>query len=309
MDLVSIPKAELHCHLDGSLSLTTLRQLLDRPELSLADVQAPNRCRDLAEYLQKFDLPLSGLQTRSQLEQAAHDLLLDMARENVTYAEIRFAPMLHINAGLCCEEVIESVLCGLQSAQKENKAIEGQLIICAMRHHSPEQNQKALDAALAFRGRGVCALDLAGDEAAFPMVLFKDLFRAAHREALPFTIHAGECGSPSNIREAVSLGARRIGHGIALYKDPSLLHELAERGIGIEMCPTSNLQTRAVTDWTQYPLPVFLEAGIPVSVHTDNRTVSGTTLTHELQLVYDTWQDEGMVRRLIQNAFETAFRS
>ena len=315
MDLKTVPKAELHCHLDGSLRLSTLQQLLHRPNLTQAEIQAPLRCHNLAEYLKKFDLPLAALQTEKHLEIAAHDLLVDMGREMITYAEIRFAPMLHMNAGLTCEQVIESVLCGLRQAEKELAAaknphpIKAQLIICAMRHHSFQQNLKALRAALSFRGCGVCAMDLAGDEAAYPMDQFQDLFQAVRKEGLPFTIHAGECGSAANIREAVSLGARRIGHGIALQKDPTLMKELAEKGIGIEMCPTSNLQTGAVKVWTSYPLPLYMQAGLPVSVHTDNRSVSGTTLTAELQKVYTAWPDETMLQRLIQNAFDTAFLS
>lgn len=315
MDLKTVSKAELHCHLDGSLRLSTLQQLLHRPNLTQADIEAPLRCHNLAEYLEKFDLPLTALQTEKQLETAAHDLLIDMSREMITYAEIRFAPMLHTGAGLTCEQVIESVLCGLRQAEKELAAaedphpIQAQLIICAMRHHSFQLNLKALRAALAFHGCGVCAMDLAGDEAAYPMDQFQDLFQAVRKEGLPFTIHAGECGSAANIREAVSLGARRIGHGIALQKDPALLKELAEKGIGIEMCPTSNLQTGAVQNWSSYPLPLFMQAGAMVSIHTDNRTVSGTTLTAELQKVYTTWPDEAMLQRLIQNAFDTAFLS
>ena len=154
MDLKTVPKAELHCHLDGSLRLSTLQQLLHRPNLTQAEIQAPLRCHNLAEYLKKFDLPLAALQTEKHLEIAAHDLLVDMGREMITYAEIRFAPMLHMNAGLTCEQVIESVLCGLRQAEKELAAaknphpIKAQLIICAMRHHSFQQNLKALRAAL-----------------------------------------------------------------------------------------------------------------------------------------------------------------
>lgn len=314
MNIMTLPKAELHCHLDGSLSLFTLQKLLNRPDLTTADVQAPARCRDLAQYLEKFDLPLQGLQTAGALQTAAHDLLLDMHRENVVYAEIRFAPLLHTQQGLSPEDVIENLLTGIRQAEKETVgSIRAHLIVCAMCHHTPEENMRALRAALGYRSNanqntpGVCAFDLAGNEALHPMSYFRDLFAAVRAESLPFTIHAGECGSPLNVKEAAAFGARRVGHGIALMKDDALMKELARTGLGIEMCPTSNLQTAAVAHWEDYPLRRFEQAGLGVSVNTDNRTVSGTTLTRELQLIYDTYSDEALIRRLIENAFRTAF--
>ncbi len=314
MDIHSIPKAELHCHLDGSLSLPTLQKLLSRTDLTIDDVQAPARCRDLAQYLEKFDLPLQGLQTAENLQIAAHDLVLDMHSENVVYAEIRFAPLLHTQQGLSPEAVIENLLLGIRQAEKETAgAIKAHLIVCSMQHHSPEENMRALRAALAYRssadqhGPGVCALDLAGNEALHPIRHFSDLFAAARRENLPFTIHAGECGSPQNVKEAAELGARRVGHGIALMKDDALLKELARTGIGVEMCPTSNLQTAAIARFEDYPLRRFEQSGLGVSVNTDNRTVSGTTLTQQLQLIYDAYQDEELIKRLIENSFATAF--
>ena len=314
MDIHSIPKAELHCHLDGSLSLPTLQKLLNRTDLTEADVQAPARCRDLAQYLEKFDLPLQGLQTAENLQTAVHDLVLDMHSENVVYAEIRFAPLLHTQQGLTPEAVIENLLTGIRQAENQTDgSIRAHLIVCAMRHHSPEQNMRALRAALGNRSSvsqntpGVCAFDLAGDEAAYPAHQFADLFAAARAEGLPFTIHAGECGSCQNVIDSVAFGAARLGHGIALMQDAALIKELAQKGIGIEMCPTSNLQTGAIARWTDYPLRAFADAGIAVSVNTDNRTVSCTTLTRELQLIYDTYQDEALIHTLIDNAFNTAF--
>ncbi len=314
MDIFTLPKAELHCHLDGSLSLSTLQKLLGRTDLTIDDVQAPVRCRDLAQYLEKFDLPLQGLQTAENLQIAAHDLVLDMHSENVVYAEIRFAPLLHTQQGLSPEAVIENLLIGIRQAEKETAgAIKAHLIVCAMQHHSPEDNMRALRAALAYRssagqpGAGVCALDLAGNEALHPIRHFSDLFAAARRENLPFTIHAGECGSPQNVKEAADLGARRVGHGIALMKDEALLRELARTGLGVEMCPTSNLQTAAIARFEDYPLRRFEQSGLRVSVNTDNRTVSGTTLTQQLQLIYDAYQDEELIKRLIENSFATAF--
>ena len=314
MDIFTLPKAELHCHLDGSLPLATLQKLLARTDLIQSDVQAPARCRDLAQYLEKFDLPLQGLQTAENLQTAAHDVVLSLHAENVVYAEIRFAPLLHTLQGLSPEAVIENLLIGLRQAEKETAGTtKAHLIVCAMQHHSPEDNMRALRAALAFQssasrpGPGVCALDLAGNEVLHPIRDFSDLFQAAKAEGLPFTIHAGECGSPLNVKEAHELGARRVGHGIALIKDEVLMKELARTGLGVEMCPTSNLQTAAIGRFEDYPLRRFEQEGLKVSVNTDNRTVSGTTLTQELQFLLASYQDEDLIRRLIHNAFETAF--
>ncbi len=306
-NLRDLSKAELHCHLDGSLPLPTLRALLGRADLTPDQVEAPPRCKDLAQYLEKFDWPLQALQTEAHLSRGAHDLLYAMAGDGVQYAEVRFAPLLHTTQGLRCEEVVESVLAGIRSAQSEGCATKAQLILCAMRHHTPQQNEVVLQTALTFRGSGVCAIDLAGDEAAYPLYAHAALFRAAHKENLPFTIHAGECGSVDNVRCAVELGAARLGHGIALMQDAALMKEVARRGIGVEMCPTSNLQTAAISDWASYPLMQFLRAGIKVCVNTDNRTVSATTLTQELELVQRTWTQEHVIEILTQNAFDLAF--
>lgn len=175
-----------------------------------------------------------------------------------------------------------------------------------MRHHSRVQNEAALDGAFAFFGKGVCALDLAGDEAAFPTKNFRWLFEKAREAGLPFTIHSGECGSVENVREALRLGAARIGHGIALARDEELMRQYKERHIGIELCPTSNLQTKAACAQT-YPLKAFLNFGLCVSVNTDNRTVSKTSMTGELETVYRWYQDEQMILRLLKNAVEMSF--
>lgn len=153
-----------------------------------------------------------------------------------------------------------------------------------------------------FVGKGVCALDLAGDESAFPTRQFRELFAKAKEWGIPFTIHSGECGSVENVREALELGAKRLGHGIALEKSAELRKMCQEKQIGIEMCPTSNLQTKAVKDLKQYPLQQFLDEGLLVSIHTDNRTVSGTTLQKE-----QSYFGEEVIRQCTLNAIETAF--
>lgn len=308
-------RIELHCHLDGSLNVDFVDAMLRKQGINIERKELEEKlkvkpdCTSLTEYLEKFDLPLQCIQTKEALEQAAYELVMDAAKDDVAYIEVRFAPMLSTEKGLTCTEVIDSVVHGLKKGERESGTY-AYAIVCAMRHHSLEQNLDMLKAAKPFVGKGVCALDLAGDESAFPTRLFRELFIQAKEWQIPFTIHSGECGSVDNIREAIELGARRLGHGIALEKSPELRLLCKEKGIGIEMCPTSNLQTKAVEGLDSYPLKQFLEEGLLVSVHTDNRTVSGTTMEQEEKLVKERLQiSEEMWLQCTRNAIQTAFAS
>ncbi len=308
-------RVELHCYLDGSLNINFVDRMLRRQGIIIERNELEEKlkvrpdCTSLTEYLEKFALPLQCLQTKEGLEQAAYELVMDAAKDNVAYIEVRFAPMLSTNKGLTCKEVIESVVRGLKRGEREFGTYAS-AIVCAMRHHSLEQNMEMLKAAKAFVGKGVCAIDLAGDESAFPTSLFRELFIQAKEWEIPFTIHSGECGSVDNIREAIELGAKRLGHGIALEKSPELRQLCKEKGIGIEMCPTSNLQTKAVENLDSYPLRQFLEEGLLVSVHTDNRTVSGTTMEQEEKMAKEHLQiSDEMWLQCTGNAIRTAFAS
>lgn len=300
-------KVELHCHLDGSLNIDFVDEMLrkqgivyEREELR-RKLEVSPKCTSLTEYLEKFDLPLLCLQTKEGLTRAAYELVRDVAKEHVKYLEVRFAPMLSTNGGLSCKEVIASVVDGLKKGEKEY-GVYASAIVCAMRHHSLERNLEMLKSARPFVGKGVCALDLAGDESAFPTEQFRQLFAQATAWEIPFTIHSGETGNVDNVREAIALGAKRLGHGIALYKSPELRRLCKEKRIGIEMCPTSNLQTKAVDGMENYPLEMFLNEGLLVSLHTDNRTVSGTTLQRE-----QAYFDDSVIEICTRNAIETAF--
>ncbi|MBQ2921696.1 MAG: adenosine deaminase [Tyzzerella sp.] len=308
-------RIELHCHLDGSLNIDFVQSHLASQGINIIRKELEEKlkvkpdCTSLTEYLEKFDLPLQCIQTKEALEQAAYELVMDAAKDDVAYIEVRFAPMLSTEKGLTCAEVIDSVVRGLKKGERESETY-AYAIVCAMRHHSLEQNLEMLKAAKPFVGKGVCALDLAGDESAFPTRLFRELFIQAKEWKIPFTIHSGKCGSVDNIREAIALGAKRLGHGIALEKSPELRRMCQEKGIGIEMCPTSNLQTKAVESLENYPLKQFLKEGLLVSVHTDNRTVSGTTMEQEEKLVKERLQiSEEMWLQCTRNAIQTAFAS
>ncbi len=175
---------------------------------------------------------------------------------------------------------------GLKEAEKEADILTS-IIVCTMRGLDMETNLSMLKEAREFLGAGVCGCDLAADEKTYPTADYKELFSYAKKNGMPATIHSGECGSTENIRAAISLGAKRIGHGIAMAGDRELMELCAREKIGVELCPTSNLQTKAVTDFSTYPFVEFLRAGIPLSINTDNRTVSDTTLTDEFMRLAD----------------------
>lgn len=306
MNKIKLPKIELHCHLDGSLSREFVEKRLGRAvkpeELSVSD-----DCTSLAEYLEKFDLPLKCIMDEEGLEGAGYDVLRSMSRENVTYAEIRFAPLSSESEHLKCDKIIEAVLRGLERGKKDF-GVDFGLITCAMRHHSEEENLRMIRTAREYLGNGVCAADLAGAEAVYPMSEFMNLFRETKKLGMPFTLHAGECGNAQNIADAIEAGATRIGHGIAMRGNRELMKMVADRGIGVEMCPISNLQTKAVNSISEYPLREFLDAGIKVSINTDNRTVSNTTLVKELEFIQNNYgiTDE-QIEDMMDNARDTAF--
>ena len=304
--LKAMPKIELHCHLDGSLSQEFLESRLGR-KVAPSEIHASDDCQSLQEYLEKFDLPGQCLQDEEVLELAGYDILKSMSQENVRYAEVRFAPLLSENENLSCSQVIEAVIRGMNRGKNEFGVDYG-IITCAMRHHSEEENARMIRTARAYLGYGVCAADLAGAESMYPMSEFMELFKKTRALGMPFTLHAGECGSVQNILDSVEAGAGRIGHGIAMRGHAGIQKELRKKGIGIEMCPISNLQTKAVESTKEYPMREFLNAGLKVTVNTDNRTVSNTTLTKELEFIQKNYgiTDEE-IYLMMRNAVDVAF--
>jgi adenosine deaminase len=301
------PLIDLHCHLDGSLPLSIVRELLGRT-VQIEELQIAGDCRSLSEYLGKFDIPLQCLQTATGLEKAAFHFMGEAAKDGIDYIEVRFAPMFSVHDSLSCKQVIESVVAGCKRG-KEVFGVSSNVIVCAMRHHSEEQNLRMIHCAKEFYGAGgVCALDLAGDEAAYPMSQFREIFTLAKRMELPFTIHAGECGNAKNIGEAIACGAKRIGHGIAMSKNTEIQELCVKNRIGVEMCPSSNLQTKAIDEVTHYPLKEFMNQGILATINTDNRTVSNTTIHKEIELVrkYCGMSEED-IGKLMKNAIEVSF--
>ena len=301
-------RIDLHCHLDGSLSKQCVESIVGRP-VRIEELQADMECKSLAEYLEKFDLPLEGLQTAQGLYMAGLDFMKSSAMQNLDYVEVRFAPLLSCQGDLNCYQVIESVLKGLEEGKKAY-GVEYGVLTCAMRHHTEEENLKMLRCAREFLGSGVCGADLAGNEAAFPMHMFFNLFEQVNKMDMPFTIHAGECGDAENIRASILCGAKRIGHGIAMRGREDIQNLCKSKRIGVEMCPISNLQTKAVSDVKEYPMREFLDKGILVTLNTDNRTVSQTSLEKEIEFVKRHAQiQEEDIQTMSRNAIEIAFAS
>lgn len=302
----NLPKLDLHCHLDGSLSQGFVQQMLGK-EVPIDKLEVEEDCSSLAEYLEKFDIPIQCIQTEEGLRGAGYDLIRSVKAEQIKYIEVRFAPLISVHEQLNTEQVIRSVLAGLEQGRQEY-GVAYNVITCAMRHHSEEDNLNMLKTARLFLGEGVCAADLAGNEVAFPMTGYMNLFAEVKKLEMPFTIHAGECGDARNIADAVAAGARRIGHGIAMRGNQEIQKLCLNNRIGIEMCPISNLQTKAVSDTSEYPLREFLDTGLRVTINTDNRTVSNTSITKELDFIQKQYQiTDEEIYAMMKQAVEVSF--
>lgn len=311
-----MPKTDLHCHLDGSVSAQTLdrlarRQGLELPTHDLVQLEAmmrvPDGCRDLIQYLRCFDFVLPYLQAPSALEEAAYDLVETAAAEAVGYMEVRFAPHLHTQKGMSCEQAVFAVAKGLERGQEEF-GILARIVLIAMRDRPVEDNMVLPRIAAKLRPLGVVGLDIAGDEGSHPPMEQREMLELAAKLEIPFTIHAGESGPVDHVADAIALGAKRLGHGIRLVDSPQLMALAVEKRIGVELCPTSSLQTGTAPAWDQYPARRFFEAGVRISVNTNNRTVSGTSSTQEYGiLARELGFTRQELRQVVLNSLDTAF--
>ncbi len=306
INFLNRPKIDLHCHMDGSMTLQSIRDILGR-NVDASEVQVSDDCTSLVEYLGKFTLPLECIQTEAGLKKAAKDFLLGLQKDNVKYVEARFAPAFSANEGLNCKKVMEAVLDGLREAYEEC-GILYQVIACNMRHMDEETNLNMMKECREFLGEGLCAVDLAGDEAGFPLKNFYNLFEQAKKLDYPFTIHAGECGDVNNVLLAAEWGAKRIGHGIAMMGHPEVMKAVADKRMGVEMCPISNFQTKALQPGTTYPIREFAKMGILTTINTDNRLVSNTSITKEMQFLNESFGiAEEELYQYQMNAIDMAF--
>jgi adenosine deaminase len=284
-----LPKAELHCHLDGSVRPSTLLELGREHQVPMPadDVDALREfmivrdARNLEDYLTRFDITLSVMQTAEALERIAYELAEDAAAEGVRYIEMRYSPVLNIRHNLELGDTVEAPLRGLARAHRDH-GIVGRLIVCALRNLPPGISMELAHLAVAYKDRGVAGFDLAGGERGHPASVHAEAFAYAREHGLSCTCHAGEGAGAESVREAVyACGAQRLGHATHLIDDAALTDDVTERHIALEICLTSNVQTRAAESYEAHPLRRYFDRGANVVLNTDNRLMSGTTLTDE----------------------------
>ena len=316
--LERLPKTDLHVHLDGSLRPETILDLAGRDavELPFETVEDVRRFffedlpeRDLVAYLERFDVTTAVMQTEDALERIAFELVEDAARENVWYMEVRYAPILSTKRGLSPRQVVDAIERGLRRGQRTHPRTRAHQIICGLRHFEPERAVRMAALAVEYKDRGVLAFDLAGAEKDNPAKRFREAFYLVRHANLNVTVHAGEAYGPESIHQALHwAGAHRIGHGVRLREDPDLMDYVCDHRIPLEMCPTSNVQTGAVPSIDRHPLREYFERGLRVTVNTDNRLMSNTTVTDELALCCEHLDfDLPELKKLVLNGFKSAF--
>jgi adenosine deaminase len=306
---------DLHLHLDGAITTEIAKKLADLQGItlpvksdeeltSLLTVQPD--CTSLNDFLECFPFPLSLLQTKEGLSEAAHLIADDIKSQGVIYAEFRFAPQLHLNKGMTQEDAIQAVIEGLKKSD-----LKSNIILCMYRgEDTKEANYETLELARKYlvEDGGVVAVDIAGAEALFPTSDYRDLFGKAKEYGIPFTIHAGEADGAESVKLAIEYGAVRIGHGTRSYESEEVMELLKEKNITLEMCPTSNRMTHAVEDMSKYPFMDYLNRGIKVTLNTDDMGVEGITLADEFRLME---KDYGLTpeqeKIILNNAIDAAF--
>lgn len=285
----AMPKAELHLHLDGSLRVETALDLArtrgiqaPRDWAGMSSVLiAPMPCVDQAELLRAFDLPIALMQDAEALERITAELVETKAVDGVRYVEIRWGPLLHVARGLSLAEGIAAVCAGARDAAARSGTVV-RLICTALRSHDPLDNVRLAETAARFLDQGLTGWDLAGPEAAFPDPLsHAAAFEVARSAGLRITLHAGEWGGAAQVERALALSPERIAHGPGALDDPALCRELIARDVSLDLCPTSNVQAGIVPSLGAHPLARLHRAGVPVTLNTDDTTVSDITLSEE----------------------------
>ena len=311
-----LPKAELHCHLDGSLRPETLLELGQKGGTalprngarSLREFMMVTDARSLEDYLARFAVTLAVMQRADALERIAYELAEDAHRDGVFYLEVRFSPTLNTNGGLSVHEAVEAVLRGLARAEGD-LGILSRVIVTAMRTLPPSVSLDMARLAVAYRHRGVVGFDLAGNELGHPAAAHAAAFEFARSNDLACTCHAGEGDGGASVREAVhACCVHRIGHGTRMFEDPSLLEFVNDRRVPVEICLTSNVQTRAVASYAHHPARRYFDIGLKIVFNTDNRLMSGTTLTDEYaHAATELGFSFGELARVAMNGFDSAF--
>ena len=304
---------ELHLHLDGALSVDNCKKIakiqnIDLPsDDEISKMMIISDCsNNLNSFLDKFEFPLSLLQTCEGIKNAVKNLQEELIEQGIIYAEIRFAPQLHLRKGLNQDEVVRAAIDGLNLSK-----LRSNLILCCMRgNNNHDKNIETVKIAKKYLGKGVSAIDLAGDETLYPTLDFEDIFMYAKELGVPFTIHAGEADGPSSVYDAIRFGAKRIGHGVRSIEDSDLIKMIIDKGIILEICPTSNICTSVYKKISDIPIKYFIDNGINVTINTDDPIICNTNLKEELKLVATafnlTYED---IFKLQLNAINASFAS
>jgi len=312
-----MPKTDLHCHLDGSMRVDTVidlakKQNVDLPSFNpkeLKKILVPGiNCKSLVEYLRPFDITLKVLQEAEALKRVAFELAEDAAKENIWYLEVRYSPVLHTQKGMKLTEIVDAVRFGLREAEKKYHIKTG-IIICGMRNINPETSLELAELTVAYKNQGVVAFDLAGVEESYPAKHHREAFYQILNNNINCTAHAGEAYGPQSVHQALHYcGAHRIGHGTRLKEDGDLLNYVNDHRIPLEVCLTSNVQTKAAPSFRKHPLKFYYDYGLRITINTDNRLISNTTMTKELHLAakYANWNMEDL-KTVIVAGFKSAF--
>ncbi|MEM6699540.1 MAG: adenosine deaminase, partial [Bacteroidota bacterium] len=286
-DYTKLPKVELHLHLDCSLSYEVVQKL--NPTISLEEYKAnfiaPNKCIDLADYIARAIRGVELMQRKEALRLVTLDLFEQLKADQVIYAEIRFAPLLHTEQGLSPEAVVQTV----HEAMLEGIAatgVEAGLILCTLRHFTEAQSMETVKLVEQFQGTSVVGFDLAADEAGFPIDQHIKAFQYAKEKGINRIAHAGEAKGAESVWETLkNFDPSRIGHGVRSIEDPTLMEFLKAQNIHLEVCPTSNIQVGVFDTIENHSLNTIYESGISMSIHTDARTISNVTLADEYALL------------------------
>lgn len=297
MPNASLPRIELHLHLDCSVDYDGIRRLQPSitPDQYRRDFVLPSSCPDLASFLAQVPNLLRLLQTRDSLRVMVENVFEQLQRDHVMYAELRFAPLLHLECGLLPEDVVDIVDASTDDCVHQT-GIEARLILCTLRHFTEAQSLGTVALVRKFRDRRVAALDLAGDEAGCPIAPHIAAYRAAREWGLQTTAHTGEACGPASVWETLrDLRPDRIGHGIRSIEDPALVEHLRRSNLHLEVCPSSNVQlVGSLSDFAHHPIEALRQQGVSLSISTDIRTFIDTTLTREYALVrqHFGWTDD-----------------
>lgn len=314
-----IPKTDLHCHLDGSLRPETILDIVRKENIPIPtreisdfekEIKVIGKCPSLKEYLNKFNLPIQVMQKEEHIYRATLELLEDASKQNIKYIEIRFAPFNHLKNGLTLDQVINSVITAIDYG-RYHLNIMSNLILCILRQEPVEKGIELVKTAQKYIGKGVVAMDLAGNESDFPPEIHEKAFKLAKEYGLHCTIHAGETGSPENIIKSINiLGAERIGHGTYAYKDKKVMNYLKENAIPLEVCITSNINTSAVKSYLEHPVKKYLDEDLIITINTDNTTVSNTNLIKEFSYLikYQNFNFDD-IKKVIRNGITSSFAS